>query len=642
MRCRSPWIRLALMVGLAGWLGTDAALAADREYPTADGRKVTLRAPADGVTALIFYSTECPISNYYSPTLNAIVKEFPGDKLKMVGVCVDPDLEAGEQARHAREYDLSFPVIHDPKARLAAVYEAKVTPEAIVIDSQGEVRYRGRIDDQYAGRRVKTTNPRTHELRDAIDAVIHGREVAEPETEPVGCPIPEAFDEEASTITYSRDIAAILDRHCLECHRQGRIGPFALETYTQARKRASDLLYVAEERLMPPWKPTPGFGPAFRHDRSMSPEEIATLARWVENGAPEGDPAERPEPPTFAEGWKLGTPDLVIEMPVEFSVPATGGDIYRCFVIPTNLPDDVYVAGVEYRPGNPRVVHHMLGYVDSSGKAREKDGAEGSPEDGYTCFGGPQIKIGQDLGGWAPGVEPEFLPEGIGRSLPKGSDVVLQIHYHPNGKAETDRSRVGLYFAHKPTRQTFHWWAALNQKFVLDPNDPDSWEVKASTLPLPCDVELHSLAPHMHLLGKDMTMWALVPTGEPVSEGEKPRMKRIDLIKIDRWDFQWQNQYYLVEPISLPKGSVVQLVAHFDNSADNPLNPNDPPQPVRWGEATTDEMCIGFFGMVKSDQDLTRPGEEDDLIPIFEKSYDDHRKRRDRQARTDGTERAQG
>ncbi len=631
MNSRSRPTRAAVTACLACLLVIPAAQAADREYRTAEDHAITLRAPTGGATALVFYSSECPISNYYSATLNEIAAAFPAQKLKLIGVCVDPDLDAEAHASHAREYQLTYPVIRDPKARLAAAFEATVTPEAVVIDDQNLVRYRGRIDDQYADRRVKTTNPQTHELRDAIAAVLASREVAVPEAKAVGCPIPELGDADDTTVTYTRDVAPILNQHCRECHRKGQIGPFGLEDYSQARKRSADLLYVVEERLMPPWKPKPGFGAEFRHDRSMSPEEVATLARWVENGAPEGDPADLPEPPSYSDDWKLGQPDLVVEMPESFSIPADGDDIYRCFVIPTNLPDDVYVAGIEYRPGNPRVVHHMLGYVDQSGEAVKKDAAEGSPHDGYTCFGGPQIKIDQDLGGWAPGVEPDFLPEGIGRSLPKGADVVLQVHYHPYGKPETDRSRVALYFAKKPTRQTFHWWAAINREFVLERGESNI-EVKASTLPLPCDVELLSVAPHMHLLGKDMTMWALVPTGEKKGEGQKPAMKRIDLIQIDKWDFQWQNQYYLKEPITLPKGSVVQLVSHFDNSADNPLNPNNPPEAVRWGEATTDEMCIGFFGMVKKGQDLTRPGEKDDLIPTFKKYYDDYSKEQKRKA----------
>ncbi len=445
----------------------------------------------------------------------------------------------------------------------------------------------------------------------------------EPEVAAVGCPIPDLPEPEDAKVTYAEDIAPILFSNCTECHRSGQIGPFPLETYSQARKRADDLVYVVQERLMPPWKPAPGFGPKFSHDRSLSAEEIATLAAWADAGAPEGDPNKTPSLPKYNDGWTLGEPDLVVEMPEAFDVPASGGDIYRCFVIPTNLPEDMYVAGIQYRPGNPKVVHHIIGYVDNSGEARKKDAEEDGP--GYTCFGGPQIRINNELGGWAPGVEASVLPEGIGRPLPKGSDVIMQVHYHPYGKAETDKSRIALYFARKPTKQAFHWWAAINQRFKLVPDDPSTWEVKAQTLPLPVDVEVLSVAPHMHLLGKDMKMWAELPDG-----------KKIDLIWIDNWDFQWQNQYYFDKPIDLPRGSVVKLVSHFDYSSDNPRisrKPDEPLKPVGWGEATTDEMCIGFFGIVKKGQDLTKPGEEDDLTKILQQQAHEFQKQREAQAK---------
>ncbi|HEU5117011.1 MAG TPA: redoxin domain-containing protein [Isosphaeraceae bacterium] len=606
-------IILVLLVSL----GSAAAQAENRTYTTADGSEVSLRAPRGGATALVFYSSECPISNYYSPTLNAIRAEYPADTLKLIGICVDPDISNETFASHAQEYGLKYPVIRDRHARLAGIFGAEVTPEAVVLDDRGEVRYRGRIDDQYARRLVKKVSPQTHDLNDAIASVLNGKEVPEPEVAAVGCPIPDLPEPEDAKVTYSEQVAPILFANCTECHRTGQIGPFPLETYSQARKRADDLVYVVQERLMPPWKPAPGFGPKFSHDRSLSAEEIATLAAWADAGAPEGDPSKTPPLPKYNDGWTLGKPDLVVEMPEAFDVPASGGDIYRCFVIPTNLPEDRYVAGIQYQPGNPKVVHHIIGYVDNTGAARKKDAEEEGP--GYTCFGGPQIEISNELGGWAPGVEASVLPEAIGRPLPKNSDVIIQVHYHPSGKAETDKSRIALYFAKKPTKQAFHWWAAIEKEFELVPDDPSTWKVEAQTLPLPVDVEVLSVAPHMHLLGKDMKMWAELPGG-----------KTIDLVWIDNWDFQWQNQYYFEKPIELPKGSVVKLVSHFDYSSDNPRisrKPDEPLESVKWGEATTDEMCIGFFGIVKKGQDLTQPGQKDDLIKILYRQVDEFKKR---------------
>jgi Copper type II ascorbate-dependent monooxygenase, C-terminal domain len=346
----------------------------------------------------------------------------------------------------------------------------------------------------------------------------------------------------------------------------------------------------------------------------LTEAEIETIDSWVEAGCTEGDPVDLPPNPQFVEGWTLGQPDLVLELPVDYEVPAVGADIYRCFVIPSNLPADTQVVGLEYRPGNPRVVHHIIGYVDANGEAKKQDAEEDGP--GYTCFGGPKIDPSGDLGGWAPGATADFLPEGIGRIIPKSSDIVLQVHYHPTGKPETDRSRVGLYFAKPdhPIKQTFHWWAAGAYDFKIPAGSTDfhldgAWE-------MPVDVQLVAVSPHMHLLGRQMTMTAKKPDGTT-----------IDLIRIPNWDFNWQLQYLFDQPIELPAGSVINVEATYDNSAANPNQPVNPPKEVHFGEATTDEMCFGFFGVVKKDQDLTKPGQRDDLLEILEKQAEEYEKK---------------
>ena len=575
-----------------------------------EGQTVEIAAPSRGATALIFYSSECPISNSYSPTLNRLAAEFPKEKVRFVGVCIDPDLTDSDVAAHARDFGLKFPVARDPQGKLARKLGAKVTPEAFLIDDQGKTRYHGRIDDQFAARRKANANPATHELRDAIALLLDGKDVAVPFVEAVGCPLPKAV--EKAVPTYAKDVAAILQKSCQECHRKGQVGPFGLETYEQARKRADDIARVTEDRDMPPWKPLPGIGPKFLHDKSLSKDEIDTLAAWAEGDAPLGNVADLPPAVNYAEDWALGTPDLIIESPVDFEVPAEGADIYRCFVIPTNLPKDVYIAAIDHRPGNRRVVHHMLSYVDTSGQAKKRDDADPGP--GYTCFSGPEVEIHGDLGGWAPGNEPAVLPDGVGRSLPKGADVIMQIHYHPNGKAETDRSRIGLYFAKKPVKQTLHWNFAINPQLELKPGESNI-EAKAHW-ETPVDLIAYGVTPHMHLLGKDMSMSLKFPDG-----------RTQDLVKIGDWDFAWQNTYYFEKPLELPKGTILSVVAHYDNSESNPRNPNHPPKLVKWGEATTDEMCIGFIAVTKKGQDLTKPGEKDDLLEIFNHQREDERKK---------------
>ncbi|MGZ3389782.1 MAG: monooxygenase, partial [Isosphaeraceae bacterium] len=247
--------------------------------------------------------------------------------------------------------------------------------------------------------------------------------------------------------------------------------------------------------------------------------------------------------------------------------------------------------------------------------ARKKDAADPGP--GYSCFSGPLVEIHGTLGGWAPGYQPTQLEDGIGRFLPRNADVIVQVHYHPDGKAEVDRMRIGLWFSRKPIRQILHRFAALNQDMKL-PFGESNTEIQAAW-PIPVDLVAHAVVPHMHLLGKDMLMTVTFPDG-----------RTQDLIKIDNWDFNWQYSYYFEKPLDLPKGSVVKVVAHYDNSAENPRRPKEmKPEEVRWGEATTDEMCIGFIGVTKKGQDLTRPGEKDDLMDIFNAQLDDYRRKRD-------------
>ncbi len=405
--------------------------------------------------------------------------------------------------------------------------------------------------------------------------------------------------------TYTRDVAPILRARCGECHRAGQVAPFTLDNFEQARKRAADIASVVEERSMPPWKPAPGFGPKLKHDRSLGRDEIALIRAWADAGAPRGAGPD-PSPDVRAgDGWKLGNPDLVLEPSEDFTIPASGPDLYRCFVIPTDLPDDVYVSAVEYRPGNRRVVHHLMAFVEVAGQGRRRDQAEPGP--GYTSYSGAGVEIVGDLGGWAPGNEPGHLPEGVGRSLPRRADVILQVHYHPDGKPEVDRTRIGLHFSRKPVRRTLQWKGVMSCDIRLEPGEPDT-TVKASWM-VPVDVEALAVSPHMHQLGREMRMTATLPGG-----------KIVDLIEVRDWDPGWQGTYTFEKPVPLPKGTMVKVVARFDNSA-HPRNPHSPPKVVKWGHGSTDEMCVGYIAVVKSRQDLTRPGEKDDLFGIFNDQY---------------------
>lgn len=378
-------------------------------------------------------------------------------------------------------------------------------------------------------------------------------------------------------VTFSKQIAPLLWKHCASCHRPGEVGPFSLLSYEDAAKRADFLAEIAADRRMPPWKAEPGFG-EFYDERRLNDDEIALLDRWAEAGAPQGDPDELPPAPKFVEGWQLGEPDLVLEMAEPFAVPADGPDVYQCFVIPIPITENRTVAGVEFRPGNRSVVHHAIMYLDANGAARRRD--EQDPGPGYRSFGGPGVLPTGGLGGWAPGAQPHLLPDGVGKFLRQGSDLVLQIHYHPDGKPETDRSAVGIYFTKRPATTLVGGLAVMNRRIDIPAGEREH-RVIAESERLPVDVNVLGIGPHMHLLGRQMKAFAETPDG-----------RSVPLVWIKDWDFNWQGAYGFRRPVRLPKGSVIRVEAVYDNSADNPHNPNSPPQPVRWGEQTTDEMCL--------------------------------------------------
>ncbi len=379
-------------------------------------------------------------------------------------------------------------------------------------------------------------------------------------------------------VTFCEHIAPILWEHCASCHRPGEVGLFPLLTYRDAAKRAKFLAEITHVRRMPPWKPEPGFG-HFKDVRRLSEDQIDLFARWLEADTPRGDPAKLPERPEFAEGWQLGEPDLVVKMSQPFDVPAGGRDVYRCFVIPLGLEQDRMVSAVEFRPGNRAVVHHSIMFLDATGEARKLDGRDGKP--GYRSFGGAGVSPTGGLGAWLPGTVPRHLPEGFARYVRKDSDLVLQVHYHPTGKPECDQSQVGIHFAKPPVEKIITGIAITQPKLVLPAGDPHC-VVRASTRPLPVDVNVLGVSPHMHYLGREFKVAARLPDGQGF----------VPLIWIKDWDVNWQGSYELAEPVRLPKGTVICVQAIYDNSENNPQNPNHPPKEVRWGEQVDDEMCL--------------------------------------------------
>ncbi|HVW03330.1 MAG TPA: redoxin domain-containing protein [Planctomycetaceae bacterium] len=530
----------------------------------------------------VFLTGECPISKAYIPTLNRLAEQWnqePGT-IACFGVWADATTPAAKIAAFSKEYDLKFPVLVDRQGELADALGPTHVPEAFVVDEQGKVAYRGRIDDVYTDLDRRRQEATTHDLADAVAAVVAGNAPETARTTPVGCeyqPAPTRTGE-SNGITYSRDIAPILYASCVMCHRSGEVGPFPLSSYEDAAKRSKQLARVVERRIMPPWLPAETHG-EFEDQRTLTDRQMALIKAWSEAGAPEGDAADLPAMPHFEAGWVLGKPDIVLEMQEDFTVPADGPDLFMNFVIPIDIPENKMVAAVDFKAGNPQVVHHSLLYLDNRGLARKRD--ERHPGPGYSTFGGPGFLPSGSIGGWSPGKTPKRLPDGLGRFLQKGSDLVMQIHYHPNGKPEVDRSKVGVYFVDKPQKAAADLWVSRHDLDI--PAGEANYKLSGSHK-IREPVTLYGVIPHMHLIGYSMKATAKLPDGT-----------EIPLVDIPRWNFKWQDDYRYSKPISLPAGTEFHVEALYNNSEENLSNPSNPPQRVTFGEGTNDEMMYCFF-----------------------------------------------
>ncbi len=552
-----------------------------------DGQPRTLVGDDARLTVLVFLGTQCPISNRSLPTLKQIAADHACDPVDFFIIISDPTISRKDVVSYRDEYKVAPPILFDASETLARQLKPAHTPEAFVIDATGAIRYRGRIDDTFAALGKVNQVVKSHDLADAIDAVLANKPIAVEKTESVGCPF-EVSDLKSSDskLTYSRDIAPIINANCVECHRTGQIAPFPLTSYADAKKRAKFIAEVTGSHYMPPWKPAAEFG-HFVGEHRLTDQEISLINRWAASGAAAGDAADAPPTPKFDASAGLRSPDLLARMPEPFTIPADGPDLYRAFVVPLNVPDDCFVAGIDFKPGCPTVVHHCILYLDNTGTARALDAKDPAP--GYKSFGGPGFSPTGSLGGWAPGASPSLLPDGVGRVLRKGSDVVFQMHYHPDGREHQDQSSVAIYLQKKPITKIFSSFMLATRQIDIPPGD-DNY-TRDISITLPCDVTVCGVVPHMHLIGREMKVQAI-----------KPDKNVIPLIWIKDWDFKWQGQYRFTSPIELHKGDTLKLHARYDNTASNPDNPSNPPQRVRHGEQTTDEMCLCFIEFLASNQ----------------------------------------
>jgi hypothetical protein len=391
--------------------------------------------------------------------------------------------------------------------------------------------------------------------------------------------------------TYHQDVAPLLRRHCSACHHPAGSAPFSLLSYEQAARWAASIKERVRDRRMPPWLPAGGL--PLRDERRLSAAEIATLSAWVDARAPAGAAVEQ-RLVAATESWPLGTPDLVLAPAQPFHLAADGPDIFRCFALPTGLQEERWVVGYDIQPANPRIVHHVVNFFDTTGAARSLEQRQPAPGAdrgaGYTVDMGTGFaaedpaRFGQ-LGTWAPGQRPQLLPAGAGYRLPGRADLVMQVHYHRDGRAADDRTRIGLYFAKGPVAQPWQtlYVSGLRRHQFLPAGAPRI-VTRGSTL-IQTDCILHSLMPHMHLLGSSLRVTLTPPAGAPQL-----------LLDVPRWDYRWQETYWFRDPIRVAAGSVIEIEGVFDNSALNPSNPNRPPRLVLYGTQATDEMLYVYFG----------------------------------------------
>lgn len=390
-------------------------------------------------------------------------------------------------------------------------------------------------------------------------------------------------------VTFNKEIAPVVFSQCAGCHRPGEAAPFSLLNYGDVKKRAQLIRDVVEEKFMPPWHAERGHG-VFKEARVLSDEQVALFSKWIEAGLPEGQAKDLPALPEFPSGWQLGEPDLVLEMPEAYEVRAEGRDIYRYFTLPADLPEDKWVTAVEVRPSARSVVHHILFFLDDKGKARELEAADTSA----VGFRGRGFRRTGDLGGWAVGTSAHFYPDGLALPMPKGSDLVIQTHFHPTGKAEKEKTTIGLYFADKaPEKKLVSFQVPPMYGAFAGINIPagESDYVVEDSFVVPVDMDLINVWGHSHQTCRSIEGTMTLPDGTV-----KP------VLDLPDWDFNWQTIYQYQKPERVPAGTRIDVKIVFDNSADNPQNPNDPPKRIKWGEQSTDEMGSLIFQAVAAEE----------------------------------------
>ena len=564
----------------------------DLSFVTVEGKKGKLsNFKHKKALVVAFTGASCPLSKRFAPTLAAIEKEY--GKKGTAFVYVDPIAVKGakEDLRTmAREQGFQGPVILDENGSLAGTFGARSTTDVFVLDSARTVLYRGPVDDQY-GIGYQLNEPRRKYLREALDAHLSGMPIKSPALWAPGCELDVSSAKDPKPVwTYHNRISRILEANCVECHREGGVGPFGLEHYDEAEENAGMIRKVVSEGIMPPWfasAPPAGKHSPWANDRSLCASDKADLLAWIKNGKPEGNPADAPLPQVRKSEWTIGKPDAIFSLPREIEVKATGQMPYVNLRVKTNFPEDRWIQATEVRPTAPGVVHHVLVFAGVDGVRREQAGA---------------------LAAYVPGNTFVQFPEGVAKKLPAGATLFFQMHYTPTGKATTDRTRIGLRFAKEAPAKVVKTLPVANHRIDIPPNAPNHSETALRSIP--AGTIVRAFMPHMHLRGKAIKYELLDRDG-----------KRETLLDVPRYDFNWQLRYELKEPRIIPPGSRIQVTGVFDNSKGNPANP-DPNANVRWGDQSDEEMLIGYVEC-EMEPEINAPGkQEGNLFDRLDKNKD--------------------
>lgn len=577
----------AFLLGL--FHGPASAAEDNREYavgkkvvnfilPDSTGKSIALSDFNNKQSIVLFtMGLGCPISNLYSNELSKMQTEFEKQGFQIIGIHANSGVTVEEMAEHKKEFNINFPVLLDADQSVVDMLGLERTAEVLLLNNYRVVQYHGRIDDRF-GYTYKNAKASRRDLYEAIKELQANQPISVATTKPLGCLIthnPES--EDAEEITYAKHISRIVQQRCQNCHRPDAVAPFALMDYDDVRDFSEMIREVVLERRMPPWHADPRYG-HFATDRSLSKEQLNTLIAWIDAGAPFGDKQDLPPEKEYYQGWSIGKPDIVFKLPEEQTIPADGVIPYLHFTVPSNFEEDVWFSAAELLPDNAAVVHHIQIYCYVPEEGEEVNLNDASDNQNARAQRRRKSSL---VCSFAPGEDPFVFPEGVAGRIPAGAMLRFTMHYTPTGKVEKDRSMFGLKLYKGTPEREAKTAAAFGRNLKIPPYEPNhemeaEYEFKEDALVL-------SMHPHMHVRGKDMHYTAYYPDG--TSE---------ILLSVPQYDFNWQNTYDYHEPKLMPAGTRLHVVGHYDNSPQNPANP-DPSKTIVFGPQTWDEMFIGYF-----------------------------------------------